>query len=187
MVYVQPILPFKFNDKGIINFEIYSSKNNFIIPTSIKVYMKQFDLKEYINELNMNQYNNLRICEYEDISTHWKLLDNEKNQRAFLEIKSKLKERFEPNFLIEDISFINIGFFLYKINLEARKPGLLDRNKIGNDFGIDLMVKRKYEYVENEIKKNNLIIERRQIFELRVGDKIIIYISAKKNKTRKKK
>ena len=187
LVYVQPILPFKFNDKGIINFEIYSSKNNFIIPTSIKVYMKQFDLKEYINELNMNQYNNLRICEYEDISTHWKLLDNEKNQKAFLEIKSKLKERFEPNFLIEDISFINIGFFLYKINLEARKPGLLDRNKIGNDFGIDLMVKRKYEYVENEIKKNNLIIERRQIFELRVGDKIIIYISAKKNKTRKKK
>ena len=187
LVYVQPILPFKFNDKGIINFEIYSSKNDFISPPSIKVYMKQFDLKDYINELNANQYNNLRVCEYEDISTHWKLLDNDKNKIAFQDIKNKLRARFEPNFLIGDISFINIGFFLYKINLEARKPGLLDRNKIGNDFGIDLMVKRKYEYVENEIKKNNLIIERRQIFELRVGDKIVIYISAKKNKARRKK
>ena len=189
LVYIQPILPFKFNDKGIINFEIYSSKNNFVDPSSIKVLLKQFDLKEYLNELNINQYNNLRICEYEDISTHWKLIDNEKNQTPFLELKSKLRARFEPNFLIESISFVNIGFFLYKIKLEAKKPGLLDKNKIGNDFGIDLLIKRRYENIENEIKKNNLIIERRQIFELRVGDKIIIYISLRKykNKSARKK
>ena len=189
LVYIQPILPFKFNDKGIINFEIYSSKNNFVDPSSIKVLLKQFDLKEYLNELNINQYNNLRICEYEDISTHWKLIDNEKNQTPFLELKSKLRARFEPNFLIESISFVNIGFFLYKIKLEAKKPGLLDKNKIGNDFGIDLLIKRRYESIENEIKKNNLIIERRQIFELRVGDKIIIYISLRKykNKSARKK
>ena len=187
LVYIQPILPFKFNDKGIINFEIYSSKNDFINPSSIRVLLKEFDLKNYINELNINKYNNLRVCEYEDISTHWKLLDKEKNQSSFKEIKNKLRARFEPNFFIEGISFVNIGFFLYKINLEAQKPGLLDKNKIGNDFGMDLMVKRQYETVENEIKKNNLIIERRQVFELRVGDKIIIYISAKKYKAGRRK
>ena len=106
-----------------------------------------------------------------------------------MELKSKLRARFEPNFLIESISFVNIGFFLYKIKLEAKKPGLLDKNKIGNDFGIDLLIKRRYENIENEIKKNNLIIERRQIFELRVGDKIIIYISLRKykNKSARKK
>ena len=144
--------------------------------------MKEFDLKKYLNELNENQYNNLRNCEYEDIRPHWKLIDNEKNQNPFLELKAKLKARFEPNFLIESISYVNIGFFLYKINLEAKKPGLLDRSKIGNDFGIDLLIKRRYESIENEIKKNNLIIERRQIFELRVGDKIVIYISLRKYK-----
>ena len=187
LVYIQPILPFKFNDKGIINFEIYSSKNYFINPSSIKVIMKRFDLKNYINELNINNYNNLRVCEYEDISTHWKLIDNEKNQNLFFNMKRHIRARFEHNFFIESISFINIGFFLFKINLEAKKPGLIDRVKFGNDFGITLIIKRKYENVENEIKKNNLIIERRQIYELRVGDKIVIYISAKRNKSPRKK
>ena len=187
LVYIQPILPFKYNDKGIINLEIYSIKNNFISPSSIRIFMKKFDLKNYISELNLRQYNNLRICEYEDISTHWKSLDNEKNTNLSKEIKNKLKTRFEPNFFIENISYVNIGFVLYKINLEARKPGLLDRNIIGNDFGLDLCVKRKNEYIENEIKKNNLIIENRQIFEMRVDDKIIIYISAKKYKSGRKK
>ena len=187
LVYIQPILPFKFNDKGIINFEIYSSKNDFIVPSSIKVFMKQFTLKDYINELNIKQYNNLRICEYEDLSTHWKLFDEEKNNNSFREIKNNLRRRFEPNFYIENISYVNIGFFLYKIIIEAKKPGFLDRNKLGKDFGINLLIKSKYENIENEIKKNNLIIERRQIFELREGDKIIIYISAKKYKSKKKK
>ena len=187
IVYIQPILPFKYNDKGIINFEIYSSKNNFINPSSIKVIMKQFELKNYINELNMNNYNNLRICEYEDISAHWKPIENEKNQNIFNDLEKNIKERFEPNFFVESISYINIGFFLYKIILEAKRPGIIDRNKFGNDFGISLVIKRKYENVENEIKKNNLIIERRQIFELRVGDKIVIYISVKKYKSTKRK
>ena len=186
LVYIQPILPFKYNDKGIINFEIYSSKNNFIDPSSIKVIMKQFDLKNYINELNMNNYNNLRICEYEDISAHWKPIENEKNN-IFGNLEKNIKEKFEPNFLVESISYINIGFFLYKIILEAKRPGIIDRNKFANDLGINLVIKRKYENVENEIKKNNLIIERRQIFELRVGDKIMIYISVKKYKSSRKK
>ena len=187
LVYIQPILPFKFNDKGIINFEIYSSKNNFINPISIKVIMKRFDLKNYINELNMNNYNNLRVCEYEDISAHWKSIENEKNPNIFGDLEKNIKERFEPNFFVESISYINIGFFLYKIILEAKKPGIIDRKKFGNDLGINLVIKRKYENVENEIKKNNLIIERRQIYELRVGDKIVIYVSVKKYKSTRKK
>ena len=47
-MYIQP--PFKYDDKGVINFEIYSSKNNFIIPKLVKVVMKCFDLKDYLNK-----------------------------------------------------------------------------------------------------------------------------------------
>ena len=187
LVYIQPILPFKYNDKGVINFEIYSSKNNFIIPNSVKVIMKRFDLKDYINELNINKYNNLRVCEYEDISTHWKSIEAEKNHHLFKTLKTKIKEKFESNFFIESISFVNVGFLVYKIILIAKKPGIINRDKLGIDFGINLLIKRKYENIENEIKKNNLIIERRQILELRVGDKIIIYISVKKSKSQRKK
>ena len=35
------------------------------------------------------------------------------------------------------------------------------------------------DYIENEIRKNNLLFERRDMFELRVGDQIIYYFSMK--------
>ena len=160
LVYIQPILPFKYNDKGIINFEIYSSKNNFIDPSSIKVIMKQFDLKNYINELNMNNYNNLRICEYEDISAHWKPIENEKNN-IFCNLEKNIKEKFEPNFLVESISYINIGFFLYKIILEAIKF-FYSENKYLNIYG---------DKMENLKKFGNIIIEyyKEKNYDLYVG------------------
>ena len=34
--FIQPILPFKINDRGIINLEIFTSNNNFVEPFSIK-------------------------------------------------------------------------------------------------------------------------------------------------------
>ncbi len=178
LVYIQPILPFKFNDKGIINFEIFSCKNNFINPNSIYILIKSFDLKNYTLNLKLNNYNNLRICEYENITAHWKLIDNEKNQNIFLSIKNKIYNIFENNFLIENIFYDNIGYLLYKVELEAKKSGKINKNKFGNNFNI--IIKKKRDIIENEIKKNNLIIERRQIFEIRVGDKLVIFFSEKK-------
>ena len=182
LVFIQPILPFKINDKGIINLEIYSSNNNFINPCSIKIISKCFDLKKYINDLELKGYNNLRICEYENICFHWKYINNDRSINKFIDIINKMKNKFEPFFQIINISYESIGFFIFKINLVAIKPGKIGNNIIDDDFGINIIIRKKNEIVENEIKKNNLLLERREIYELRVGDTVTLYFTTKKIK-----
>ena len=172
---IQPILPFKYNDKAIINFEIYNNQNNFIVPDSIEIILKCFELKSYIEKLDRNALKNMRYCEHEYIYS-WKDIKYQKDQNLFENIKKIIKDVFDK-FSIESISFVNANFFLYKIILIATNPSIIDIEKFGIDFRVKLIVKRQYENIENEIKKNNLLIEnKKQILELRVGDKIIIYI-----------
>ena len=189
LVFIQPILPFKVKDKGIINLEIYSSNNNFINPSSIIIALKNFDLKNYIENLKEKGNINLRICEYENNCFHWKeITDDRIININFREIINKIKYILEPCFRIINISYESIGYFIFKINLVAIKAGKIENNKLGDYFGINLIIRRKKEVVENEIKKNNLLLERREIYELRVGDTITLYFSTyipKKNNRKK--
>ena len=188
LVFIQPILPFKVNDKGIINLEIYSGNNYFINPSSIKIILKSFELKNYLEKLKTKGYNNLRICEYENTCFHWKYIIDERIKNInFREVINKVKKSFEPYFRITNISYESIGYFIFKINLVAVLPGEIDNKKIKNDFGINLIIRKKSEIVENEIKKNNLLLERREIYELRVGDTITLYFSTKIVKKNNKK
>ena len=188
LVFIQPILPFKIKDKGIINLEIYSSNNDFINPSSIKIVLKSFELKNYLEKLKTKGYNNLRICEYENTCFHWKYINSERILNSnFREIINKVKKNFEPYFKIINISYESIGFFIFKINLVAVIPGKIDNKKMNNDFGINLIIRKKREIIENEIKKNNLLLERRELYELRVGDTITLYFSTKITKKQNKK
>ena len=186
LAFIQPILPFKINDKGIINLEIFTSNNNFVNPSSIKLYLKSLDLKHYLNNLKIKKYNDLRICEYENICVFWKYLHNEKSINDFKNIIIKIKKIFEPYFNIINISYENVGFFIFKINLIAVKIGKIDDNAIDNDLGINFIIRNKKDKIENEIKKNNLLLEKRNIYELRLGDKLILYISTKQFNNNKK-
>ena len=179
LLFIQPILPFKINDKGIINLEIYSSNNDFINPSSIKIILKYFDLKKYLNDLNLKGYNNLRICEYENICFHWKLISNKNSRNKFKDIIIKIQNNFRNFFYIQDISYESIGYFIFKINLLAIRPGQIDNSQIDDDFGINIIIRNKKDVVENEIKKNSLLLDRREIYEMRVGDTITLYFSTK--------
>lgn len=53
IVFIQPILPFKINDKGIINLDIFSINNCFIDPYSIKLVLKKYNLKKYLSKLRI--------------------------------------------------------------------------------------------------------------------------------------
>ena len=188
LVFIQPILPFKIKDKGIINLEIYSSNNNFINPSSIKILLKSFELKSYLENLKEKNYNNLRICEYENTCFHWKeIIDERINNINFREIINNIKKYFEPHFEIINISYESIGYFIFKINLLAVKTGKIENKKLDIDFGINLIIRKRREIVENEIKKNNLVLERREIYELRIGDYITLYFSTKIPKKNGKK
>ena len=49
IIHIQPILPFKINDKGIFNLEIYSISNGFVNPSNLKIKLKSKDLNKSIN------------------------------------------------------------------------------------------------------------------------------------------
>ena len=187
LTFIQPILPFKINDKGIINLEIYTSNNDFVNPSSIKIFLKSYDLKSYLYDLKIKEYNNLRICEYENICFHWKYMNNSRIINNYQKIVNKTKKIFEPYFEIVNMLYESIGLFIIKINLVAVKPGKIDSNRIGNDLGINITVRNKKDSIENEIKKNNLLLERRNIYELRIGDNLTLYFSIKISNKNKKK
>ena len=173
LAYVQPILPFLINDKGIINLELYTSDNGFIDPNTIKILMKSYNLKSYINKLYDKELNNWRISEFEELCTHWKNINLYESDIIIINHVNRL---FCPFFKINNISFENIGVYIFKVSLKAVKSGEIKEKK---EIGIKIKIREKNECIENEIRKNNLLFERRDIFELRVGDELLYYFCTK--------
>ena len=170
LAYVQPILPFLVNDKGIINIELYTSENGFIEPEAIDIIIKSYNINNYLKMIYDKKISNPRISEYEELCAHWK------NINLYLfhgKIEKMFKLFFEPFFQIKKIYYGNIGVDIFKIYLKAVKAGEINKKSIG----IKIKIKYRNEAIENEIRKNNLLFERRDIFELRVGDEMIYYFS----------
>lgn len=174
---IQPILPFKINDKGIFNIEIYSCKNYFINPNSIKIKLKIINLNKNIKELRMKKLENIRINEYENICKHW-IKENDINNNKIVFIKKIIKKWFEPYFKIKEIFFDNVGLSVYKFQLVSEQIGTL----VNNNLNIAIIIKDYDDYVENEVKKNNLLFERKNTFEIRKGENIIFYLTMKELK-----
>ena len=173
IVNIQPILPFSLNDKGIINLELYTTNNGFVDPISIKILVKIFNLKNYLTTLEQKKINNPRISESEEICSHWKNINLYQQHKSLIFRISKL---FEPFFEIKKIYFCNTGVNIFKVELLAIKSGVInDKNKLE----IKIKIKDKDDYIENEIRKNNLLFERRDIFEIRVGESLLYYFSLK--------
>ena len=171
--YIQPILPFKLNDIGEFVFNIFSPEKNFINPSEINIKIKKNVLnykilKEKSSELNP------RICEYEDICLHWKNLDNFKDKDI---INETLEKIFKPNFKIIKVLYDDIGYLIFKIFLKAEILGHI-KNKL--ELGIEFLIKESSEIINNEIKKNDLLFENKNSFELRKNDLIVFYFTSNK-------
>ena len=173
IVSIQPILPFSINDKGIINLELYTAKNGFVDPDSIKIIIKSYNIKNHINKLSERNINNPRICDCENLCYHWKDISLYLYHKTIINIVKRL---FEPFFEIKKICFENTGIYIFKVYLLAIKSGVIDKK---NKFEIKIKIKNKDDYIENEIRKNNLIFERRDMFEINVGDQLLYYFSVK--------
>ena len=172
LAFVQSILPFLVNDKGIINLELYTSNNGFIVPESIKIIIKSYNLKNYLKMLYEREINNPRISEYEELCVHWKNINLYQYHDIIIHM---CKIFFEPFFDIKKIYYENVGVYIFKTYLKAVKIGEIDKKKIG----IKIKIKNRNEIIENEIRKNNLLFERRDTYEIRVGDEMIYYFSMK--------
>ena len=166
LISVQPILPFKFNDKGIFNFEIFSNQNLFINPRTLRLKLNIIDL------LSNNDINELRINEYENICKYWKIKGG-LNEKRIEKYKLIIKEWFDKYFLVKDILYADIGLLVFKYNLVANNVGILENPNLN----IRIVIKEKDQYIENEIKKNNLLLEKNKAIEIRKGENLIFFIS----------
>ena len=131
--------------------------------------MKSIDLLKNIKYLENNNINNIRISEYELICQHW---NKEPKLIGYIQI---LKKFFESHFIINDIFCDNFVLCVYKFHLTAKNTGFL----FNNDLNIKIYIKDKNDYIENVIKKNNLLFENNKILETRVGESIIFYFILK--------
>ena len=179
IIHIQPILPFKINDKGIFNLEIYSISNGFVNPSNLKIKLKSKDLNKSINELQKQDINNARVNEFEYMCRYWKKektkneLLKKKEMKNLQLVKNIIKKWFQPYFTIKEIFYDNIGISVYKFHLCPNICGML----FNNNLNIRINIKENDDYIENEIKKNNLLFERRGLFEIRKDENIIFYLS----------
>ena len=153
--------------------ELYTTNNGFVDPASIKILVKIFNLKNYLITLSKKNVSNPRISECEEICAHWKNISLYQQHKSLI---FRINKLFQPFFEIKKIYYGNVGVNIFKVELLALKSGEInDKNKLE----IKIRIKDRDDYVENEIRKNNLLFERRDIFEIRIGDSLIYYFSLK--------
>ncbi len=190
---MQPIPPFTLNDifeisinlisdRGILDFDSFNWQNlrSEEIP--------RIDPIEYTpcrHKKEMIEFDLSRICELEIIKNNWN--DYAKLNDSYLDedlayrivgIIQELRKNLMPYFRINKILYDEMGYLLLKIYLEAKEIGVITANKT---LGINLIIKEKNESVTNELKKNGLIFDRCNTFQLRKGDEIVFYISKTKS------
>jgi hypothetical protein len=125
-----------------------------------------------------------RICELEIIKNNWsdysKITNSMEEEAAYrmVNLIQELRSNLMPCFRINKILFDEMGYLLLKIYLEAKETGYITATKL---LGINLMIKDSDQYVTNELKKNGLLFDRSNTYQLRKGEEVVLYISKTKN------
>jgi len=158
-----------FIDFDDISFKIKLQKNLVNIP-SILSEINKINTKSKIDYTQFNLFNG-RINEFEYLKSKWRDISNFEDSDDILEYINRI---FKPFFKIKKACFDDVGFFLFKFSLTAINKGILCN---GNDLGIKIKIKEEKDYTVNEIKKNNLIYEKSDMIQIRIGDTVIFYFS----------
>lgn len=123
---------------------------------------------------DIEDYDLSRFCELEVLKNTWKTIDLLKENTYVVD---NITNMFKSVFTIEKIEWDDIGYYLFKVFLKADKVGKI---KGENDLGIELDIKDINEKLCNEVKKNCLIYDRKNILQMRVNDILVVYISKSK-------
>lgn len=145
-------------------------------------------------EVNLSYYKhsvspkkpNIRMCELEVIKSVWADINNfnfsftgtkENLNSHKLNIKEtinkKVEDVFHPFFKVIKILVCDMGYFIFKIILQAVETGIISRERLG----IKIVIKQQNKKIRNEVKKNGLLYENSNSLELRLNDYLICYIS----------
>lgn len=126
------------------------------------------------NNRGIDDYDLSRYCELEAMKTSWKQIDSLPDNDN---IVSNINDMFEPKFIVEKIFWDDVGYMLFKVYLIGEKEGVIESKK---ELGIRIKVLKENERISNEVKKNCLLYDRKNEIQVRVKDKIVMYISKSK-------
>ena len=182
--YLQHIMQFNLNDyaeftvniitnKGLMNIRKFRWHPIKLFPTpsmNFYEYSNENSTKRELVDFNMSRY-----CELELLKGSWN--DIELMEHSHI-VKEKLYEIFQNSFIINKILFDDVGYYIFKIYLEAKQLGELRCDKA--QIGIKIFIYDKKDVVSNEVKKNNLIYDRKNELQMHIGDKLVFYLSKDK-------
>ena len=156
------------NELGILDFKKFHWLNPKIVPKINK---------DNISNLLTNSYltNSEDTCEVEGIIHTWIGIEQFEFNSSIL---STINQLFGNNFEIKEIFYEDIGYYFFKIILEAKIVGECDG--VNNNLGIKIKIVDKDMHICNEIKKNGLIYDENNELSVNINDTITFYISQNK-------
>jgi len=163
--YYNDIMQFRLGDNALINMSLISELG--IIDFDNIFWFKA--KMETIKEIKTHK------CEVENMIFEWnKIVLLDKGEI----VKKNLNELFSDNFIIKDIYYDDVGYFFFKVILQAYKVGICS-GKEGN-LGVKIHILPINSSITNEIKKNGLVYDENNELAINVGDVITFYISQNK-------
>ena len=119
--------------------------------------------------------NSENTCEVEGIIHSWIDIDQLENSKPVIQT---LEDLFGNYFSINEIYYDDVGYYFFKIILQAKNEGQC--TGINNNLGIKINVFPKDSIVVNEVKKNGLIYDEKNELNVNIDDLITFYISQNK-------
>ena len=157
------------NELGILDFQNFHWLNPKIVPKLSKDKISNVLIESYLT-------NSENTCEVEGIIHQWIGIEQLENNSNVISTLSML---FGNNFEVKEIYYEDVGYYFFKVILEAKKEG--ECGGINNNLGINLKINKKDKHICNEIKKNGLIYdENNNDLTVNIGDIITFYISQNK-------
>ena len=156
------------NELGFLDFQNFHWLNPKIVPKINKEKISNILCDSYLT-------NSENTCEVEGLVHTWigiEQLDNNIN------VISTLKQLFGNYFNINEVYYEDIGYYFFKIILQAKKEGIC--GGINNNLGINIKIYDKDKHICNEIKKNGLIYDENNELSIHINDIITFYISQNK-------
>ena len=156
------------NELGILDFDNFHWLNPKNIPKIKKNKLTDILLESYLT-------NSENTCEVEGIIKSWIGIEQLENN---INVMNTLKELFGNNFEVLQVFYEDIGYYFFKIILEAKNEG--ECSGVDNNLGINIKIYNTDKHICNEVKKNGLIYDENNELSVNINDIITFYISQNK-------
>ena len=153
---------------GILDFDNFHWLNPRIVPKINKNNLPKFPSESYLT-------NSENTCEVEGLVNGWLGIEQLDNYKS---VMKTLEDLFGNYFSINEIYFEDVGYYFFKVILQAKNKG--ECNGINNNLGINIKIYPKDKAITNEIKKNGLIYDEKNELTVNIDDIITFYISQNK-------